>query len=97
MFDKLKDLIQLKKKMSEVKTRLDGMVIKVESPAKYFEITISGAQEVKELKIMKDIKSANNTELENDLKDAINKAVRDSQAMAAQAMGDLAGIGGLSA
>lgn len=97
MFDKLKDLMQLKAKMSEVKKRLDNMVIKVESPKKYFELTISGAQEVKEIKIINDIKSANQAVLEEDIKNLINKAVKDSQMMAAQAMGDVTGLGGISA
>ena len=94
MLDKLKDMMQLKKKMAEVKKRLDTIVIKIESPAKYFEITISGAQQVNELKIIKDIQGAPKEVLEQDLKDLINKAVRDSQVMAAQAMGDIAGLGG---
>ncbi|MDR0952805.1 MAG: YbaB/EbfC family nucleoid-associated protein [Elusimicrobiota bacterium] len=94
MFDKLKDLVQLKKKMAEVKKRLDAMVIKVESPEKFFELTISGSQEVKELKIIKDIAAVNKETLEKDLIALFNKSVRDSQAMAAQAMGDIAGLGG---
>jgi PHD zinc finger-containing protein len=94
MFDKLKDLMQLKAKMTEIKNRLDTMVIKTESPKKYFELTISGSQEVKEIKILKDVKTADNATLEQDLKDLINKSVKDSQLMAAQAMGDVAGLGG---
>ena len=93
MFDKLKDLMQLKTKMAEIKKRLDNMVIKVESPAKIFEITISGSQEVKEIKILGDLAGQNKDYLEKDLSALINKAVKDSQAMAAQAMGDIAGLG----
>ena len=95
MFDKLKDLMQLKSKMAEVKKRLDNMVIKVESPAKIFEITISGSQEVKEVKVIGDLKAAAAADVEKDLAALFNKAVKDSQAMATQAMGDLAGIAGL--
>lgn len=97
MFDKLKDLMQLKAKMAEVKKRLDTMVIKVESPNKFFELTISGAQEVKEVKILKDIKTADAAVVEEDIKNLVNKAVKDSQMMAAQAMGDITGLGGISA
>ena len=95
MFDKLKDLMQLKTKMAEIKKRLDNMVIKVESPAKNFEIIISGSQEIKEIKIIKDLSGQNKEELEKDLQALFNKAVKDSQAMAAQAMGDIAGLAGL--
>ena len=37
--------------MEEIKKRLDNMVIKVESPRHVFELTISGSQEVKEVKV----------------------------------------------
>ena len=87
----------LKSKMGEIKQRLDAMVIKVQSPAKYFEMTISGSQEVKEFKVLADISKAPAAAIEEDMKMLINKAVKDSQAMAAQAMGDLAGLGGVSA
>jgi len=95
MFDKIKELMQLKTKMAEIKKRLDNMVIKVESPAKNFEITISGSQEVKEIKILKDLSGQNNADIEKDMQALFNKAVKDSQAMAAQAMGDMAGLAGL--
>ena len=54
MFDKLgqlKDLWKLKSQMEEIKKRLDNMVIKVDSPRHLFEVTISGSQEIKEVKI----------------------------------------------
>lgn len=94
MFDKLKGLMELRSKMTEVKKRLDNMVIKVESPRKYFELTISGSQEVKEVKILQDLKDASPEVLQKDLQDLFNKAVKDSQVMAAQAMGDITGLGG---
>lgn len=93
MFDNLKKLMELKKTMTEVKKRLDEMVIKVESPAKNFEMTISGSQQVKELKVLTDLKTLSKEEAEKDLAELFNKAVRDSQAMAAQAMGGLANLG----
>ncbi|MDD6172721.1 MAG: YbaB/EbfC family nucleoid-associated protein [Elusimicrobiaceae bacterium] len=93
MFDNLKKLMELKKTMTEVKKRLDEMVIKVESPAKNFEMTISGSQQVKELKVLTDLKNISKEEAEKDLAELFNKAVRDSQAMAAQAMGGLANLG----
>lgn len=93
MFDNLKKLMELKKTMTEVKKRLDEMVIKVESPAKNFEMTISGSQQVKEMKVLTDLKNLSKEEAEKDLAELFNKAVRDSQAMAAQAMGGLANLG----
>ena len=95
MFEKLgqlKDLWNLKSQMEELKKRLDGMVVKVEGPKHWVEITISGSQEIKEVKIFDIAKEATPAELGEEIKAAVNKAVRDSQAMAAQAMGGMAGL-----
>ncbi len=95
MFDKigqLKDLWKLKSQVEEIKKRLDNMVIKAESPRHIFEITISGSQEVKEVKVESLVKNFTEAELAEDLKAVMNKAVRDSQAMAAQAMGGFGGM-----
>lgn len=95
MFDKLgqlKDLWKLKSQMEEIKRRLDNMVIKVESPRHLFEVTISGSQEVKEVKVDAVIKNHTEEQIAEDLKAVINKAVRDSQGMAAQAMGGFGGM-----
>jgi DNA-binding protein YbaB len=91
MFDKLgqlKDLWKLKSQMDEIKKRLDNMVIKVESPNHWVEITISGSQEVKEVRVDPTAKTASESALAEDIKAVFNKAVRDSQMMAAQAMGN---------
>ena len=91
MFDKLgqlKDLWKLKSQMEEIKKRLDNMVIKVDSPRHLFEITISGSQEVKEVRVDPLIKNFSEGDIAQDVKEVFNKAVRESQAMAAQAMGN---------
>ena len=95
MFDKigqLKDLWKLKSQVEEIKKRLDNMVIKAESPRHLFEITISGSQEIKDVKVESLVKNFTEAELAEDLKAVMNKAVRDSQAMAAQAMGGFGGM-----
>lgn len=92
MFDKLgqlKDLWKLKGQMEEIKRRLDNMVIKVDSPRHLFEITISGSQEVKEVRVDPLIKNFTEEQIAQDVKDVFNKAVRDSQGLAMQAMGNL--------
>ncbi|WP_424243951.1 hypothetical protein Dip510_001135 [Elusimicrobium posterum] len=92
MLDKLKNLWQLKGQMQEIKKRLDDMVIKVESPAKIFDVTITGSQEIQEVKIKAPLSAYTDAQIEQDAKDAFNKAVRDSQAMAAQVMSSVTGI-----
>lgn len=94
MFDKLgqlKDLWNLKNQMQEIKKRLDNMVIKVQSPNHLFEVTVSGSQEVREVTVAENVKDFSREKLAEELKAVINKAVKDSQAMAAQAMGGMVG------
>lgn len=78
--------------MEELKKRLDGMVVKAQSPKHLVEITISGSQEIKEVKLADNYKDVSAAELGEEVKAAVNKAVRDSQAMAAQAMGGMGGL-----
>lgn len=90
MFDKLgqlKDLWKLKSQMEEIKKRLDNMVIKVDSPRHLVEVTMNGSMEVKEVRVEPLAKNFSEADLAEDIKAVFNKAVRDTQAMAAQAMG----------
>lgn len=91
MLDKLgqlKDLWKLKSQMEDIKKRLDNMVIKVESPKHLVEVTISGTQEVKEVRVDPLFQNYTTADLAEEVKAVFNKAVRDSQTMAAQAMGN---------
>jgi DNA-binding protein YbaB len=95
MFDKLgqlKDLWKLKGQMEEMKKRLDAMVIKAESPKHVVELTLNGSMEVKEVKVDPSFKNVSEAELGEEIKAAFNKGIRDSQMMAAQAMGSNFGI-----
>ena len=95
MFDKLgqlKDLWKLKGQMEEMKKRLDAMVIKADSPKHLIEITLNGSMEIKEVKVDPLAKNVSESELGEEIKAAFNKGIRDSQVMAAQAMGSNFGI-----
>lgn len=95
MFDKLgqlKDLWKLKGQMEEMKKRLDAMVIKAQSPKHVVELTLNGSMEVKEVKVDPSFKNISEAELGEEIKAAFNKGIRDSQMMAAQAMGSNFGI-----
>ena len=95
MFDKLgqlKDLWQLKNQMAEIKKRMDNMVIKASSPNHIFEITITGSQEIKEVTVAENFKDFPREKLGEELTAVMNKAIKDSQAMAAQAMGGAMGM-----
>ena len=95
MFDKLgqlKDLWKLKGQMEEMKKRLDAMVIKAQSPKHLVEVTLNGSMEVQEVRVDASAKNFSEAELGEEIKAAMNKAIRDSQMMAAQAMGSNFGI-----
>ena len=94
MFEKMKQLMQLKSQMNEIKKRLDEMVIKTKSSKGNIEITISGSQDIKEVLINKDLQSYSKEELSQEIKEATNKAIKESQAMAAKTMGSMAGLSG---
>jgi len=95
MLDKLgqlKDLWKLKGQMEEMKKRLDAMVIKAESPKHLVEITLNGSMEIKEVKVDPMARNVSEAELGEEIKAAFNKGIRDTQVMAAQAMGSNFGI-----
>ena len=95
MFEKMKQLMQLKSQMAEIKKRLDDMVVKTKSSKGNIEITISGSQEIKEVAVLTDINDCSKEDLANEIKEATNKAIKESQAMAAKTMGNIAGLGNL--
>lgn len=95
MFKEMKELFQLKSKMNEIKKRLEGMEIKVQSPSKYIEITVSGSQEIKEVTFLQDIKDLSKETLAKEIKEVTNRAIKESQAMAAKTMSSAAGLGDL--
>ena len=95
MFDKLgqlKDLWKLKGQLDDLKKRMDAMVIKVESPKHLVEITMNGSMEVKDVRVDALAKDFSEAELGEEIKAVFNKAIRDSQMMAAQAMGNEFGL-----
>ena len=55
-------------------------------------ITLNGSMEVKEVKVDPSFKNVSEAELGEEIKAAFNKGIRDSQMMAAQAMGSNFGI-----
>lgn len=92
MFDKLKDIWALKSKMEEMKKRLDAMVIKTVSPSGKIEIEINGSQEIKSVKLNAALEQTDAAELQT----VMNKAIKESLSTAAQAMGALGGLPGLT-
>ncbi|HEX7455849.1 MAG TPA: YbaB/EbfC family nucleoid-associated protein [Candidatus Nanoarchaeia archaeon] len=87
MFDKIKQMYELKRKADQLKKELESEVIDVESGEA--KIRINGAQKIIKLEYPADINPEK-------LKDAINKAMDEAQKVAAKRMqGMMGGLGGL--
>lgn len=92
MFDKMKQLMDMQKKMQELKKQLDNTNFEIKSSDGFVRIVMNGAQEVQEITIEADPKELEKTTLEKSLKDAYNKAIKRSQEVAASKMKELTGF-----
>ncbi len=92
MFDKMKALWDMQKKMQELKKQLDNVSFEVESHDRQIKITINGAQEVQAVKLEGELNPDKRSSLESSLRDTFNKAVKRSQAAAAEKMKGVTGF-----
>ncbi len=88
MFDKMKALFDMQKKMQELKRELDSSTFEIESPDKSVKITMNGSQEVKDIKIQ----GGGDGNLEATVKDTCNKAIKRSHDIAAEKMKAVTGL-----
>ena len=86
MFDKIKTLMDMQGKMQEIKRQLDNATFEIASSNGLVKITMTGSQELKEIKIQGNIQEIEKTALEQALKDAYNRAIRRAQELAAEKM-----------
>lgn len=88
MFDKLKQMYDLKKKADALKKELEKEVVEVE--AGDIKIRVNAAQKIEDIALGESVDPKN-------LKEAINKALEESQKVAAEKMkGMMGGLGNLS-
>jgi len=80
MFDKMKDLWELKKKAEEIKKKLDGL--KFSSEDNYSKVEVNASMEVLSISI-KDI--SNKEKVEKSLSENLNKAMKNAKNEAAKA------------
>ncbi|MFA5092606.1 MAG: YbaB/EbfC family nucleoid-associated protein [Candidatus Omnitrophota bacterium] len=90
MFDKMKQLMEMQKKMQEVKKVLDNTNFDIQSSDGVVKITMNGAQEIKEVVLKDDL--GESARLAVSLKDTFNRAIKRSQEVAAQKMKDVTGF-----
>lgn len=89
MFDKMKQMMEMKRQAATIKRELDAMIVDVEE-IRGINIRISGSQNFQSLQIDSGlIAEANKAKLESDLLRSMNAAIKKSQTMAAQKMASL--------
>jgi DNA-binding YbaB/EbfC family protein len=92
MFDKMKGLFEMQKKMQAVKRELDNVSFDIQSSDGLVKITMNGSQEVKEVAIKDNLGESEKVRLASALKDTFNRAIKRSQEVAAQKMKDVTGF-----
>lgn len=92
MFNKLKQIKDLRKQAKELQNNLAQDSITAESKGGQIKITMDGNQQVKNVEIEESLLSSENKEkLENSLKETYNKGIKEVQTLMARKMqsGDL--------
>jgi len=92
MFDKMKNLFEMQKKMQEVKRVLENTDFDIQSSDGLVKITMNGAQEVKAIMVKDNLTEAEKVRLAGALKDTFNRSIKRSQEIAAQKMQEVTGI-----
>ena len=92
MFDKMKALIEMQKKMQEIKRELDNTDFEISSFDNLVKIKMNGSQEVKEVNISGDLSAMEKTNLEKTIKDTYNRAIKRSHDLAAEKMKGVTGL-----
>jgi DNA-binding protein YbaB len=92
MFDKMKGLFEMQRKMQEVKRALEETNFDIQSSDGAVKITMNGTQEIKEVVFPNGLENLQKVRLESALKDTFNRAIKRSQEIAAQKMKDVTGL-----
>lgn len=86
MFDKMKQIMEMKKQADKIKRELDSTSVECDV-IKGIKVVINGSQDVRSIEIEDEFFSAQSRQsLEKDLQKAVNAAIKQSQQLAAQKM-----------
>jgi len=86
MFDKMKQLMEMKKQADAIKRELEGASVDF-AEINGIKITINGAQHIQSIELdVGLLKGENQDKLEGDLLQSVNGAIKKSQILAAQKM-----------
>jgi hypothetical protein len=92
MFDKMKQFMEMQKKMQEMKRQLEETEFEVTSSDGSVKIMMSGSQEVRAVNIQGEIVAGQKNNLEQAIKDAYNRAIKQSHKIASEKMKDITGL-----
>lgn len=92
MFDKIKGLMEMQKRMQDIKRQLDALSFEVKSNDGMVTITMNGSQEVKDVVLKPEVGSLKPEALARSIKDTFNKAIKRSHDEAAGKMKDMTGL-----
>jgi len=92
MLDKMKQLMEMQRKMQEIKRVLDVMTFEITSSDGVVKIIMNGSQEVQEVTLQEGVGGVDKARLEKALKDAYNRAIKRSHDLAAEKMKGVVGF-----
>lgn len=92
MFDKMKTLFDMQKKMQEMKRELEGTTFEAKSSDGLVKITMNGSQQVLEVNIQANLQQTDKGAFEQAIKDAYNSAIKQSHELAKKKMQDVTGL-----
>ena len=92
MLDKMKQLMEMQRKMQEIKRVLDVMTFEIASSDGVVKIIMNGSQEVQEVTLQEGAGGVDKARLEKALKDAYNRAIKRSHDLAAEKMKGVVGF-----
>jgi len=95
MFDKMKQLMEMKKQADRIKRELDTQIVDVQQEG--IKIKVNGSQNFQSISISEEyFQEGRKDKLEADLLNSLNSAIAQSQQMAAQKMKEsMPGLPGL--
>lgn len=92
MFDKIKGIMEMQKKMQDIKRQLDALTFEEKSPDGTVTVAMNGSQEVRSVTIAEPSSGLKKDVLERQFKDTFNAAIKRSHSLAAQKMKDVTGM-----
>jgi len=92
MLDKIKALMDMQKKMQEIKRELDNTVFEIQSSDGLVKIAMNGSQEVQDINLFGNLEGLDKDKLQSAIKDTFNRAIKRAQELAAQKMKDVTGL-----